>query len=309
MRITCTALRTALGACLHSVRIASPLLLVFVMLIISVNVQAAYWNATYYYAAPVWNVDYTGNQAVIWSSAGSGVDEPVWTSTSNNTSATFSVSNSGMLTHLSIEGAFDYAELLYGWSIHTILELNGLLPGETAQVSIDGAFEATTKCMVYTHTCPFFPFDYAEAWIQVSGVLSATVENTFYDQVVKYNVNDLDADSFSCSSSTGYVPPEDRYETSDYHNSADLKLFGGNTFTAINGFTVELMSDFYLSSYVDAGSYINENTPVRSLAEGFGNQFDWQVVAVLDAPIPIPDAIWLLLSGLLGIIGVGRRDA
>jgi len=64
-----------------------------------------------------------------------------------------------MLTHLHVNGDVyqppsSYTDLLYGWGIHIILELEGLLPGESAQVKISGKLKAVARSIIYVGVCP-----------------------------------------------------------------------------------------------------------------------------------------------------------
>ena len=47
-------------------------------------------------------------------------------------------------------------------------------------------------------------------------------------------------------------------------------------------------------------------TNVMSITTG-ADQFGWGLAAALTTPVPIPPALWLFGSGLLGLIGIARR--
>jgi len=63
------------------------------------------------------------------------------------------------------------------------------------------------------------------------------------------------------------------------------------------------------SLYFDRGNFISElnpSNPNTDIIEYYGSD---GVIAIYDSTVPIPGAIWLLGSGLIGLIGIRRKFA
>jgi hypothetical protein len=84
---------------------------------------------------------------------------------------------------------------------------------------------------------------------------------------------------------------------------------------AISGITVGSAGSFYnvLANIAGSGTSngILHGTAVTTTYAGFwflssGGQLTYNIASA-SAPVPLPAAVWLLGSGLMGLIGVGRR--
>ncbi|MBN2808380.1 MAG: hypothetical protein JXR80_02680 [Deltaproteobacteria bacterium] len=82
--------------------------------------------------------------------------------------------------------------------------------------------------------------------------------------------------------------------------------------TAMTNLKMFTVSGSYLNDYTESSWFAaNDNYHVIGFNDGSPVDADYDdlVVAVKANPVPIPGAIWLLGSGLLGLLGIRRRKA
>lgn len=140
---------------------------------------------------------------------------------------------------------------------------------------------------------------------------------------VQFNVSTLGYDNISISYDLRHSNTSSRYELVQYSLDGitfnDSTLFDGNAgdtwfnnrsvdFSSIAGvannanFALRIVAAFEPNS----SAYLPSN-----VSSNYGTAGTWRfdMVTVSGSPVPVPAAIWMMGSGLLGLVGVSRRRA
>jgi len=80
--------------------------------------------------------------------------------------------------------------------------------------------------------------------------------------------------------------------------------FGASGITA----TPDGTGHYAMGAYqTDWGATTYETFGTKTIADGLSNIQPYGSYIVLASPVPVPAAVWLFSSGLIGLIGVARR--
>lgn len=125
--------------------------------------------------------------------------------------------------------------------------------------------------------------------------------NFIFPTLTGYDLYIFDDDTVSFATTSGLfvdVPEAVTFDASSATaTSGTLSLIGGNSF-------VIAITDG-IDWFTDNGGIINLGAD--SYAISFDSSDPTSVVAIDVAPVPVPAAVWLFGTGLMGLVGVARR--
>jgi hypothetical protein len=126
----------------------------------------------------------------------------------------------------------------------------------------------------------------------------------------QFNAEPQDGDAGNASGSTTQFFAASNAGTAQYDVTAGLGKQAGASFgatTGINGAALGTAIYMYEIASTGTGGDATVYASTNAITIGAGGAVSGIVSA--GAPVPLPAAIWLLGSGVLGLFGIGRRRA